>query len=587
MTMRTIKMMKCGTGALILCIGSALHAANTYSYDPDDAKSYIVTVPSGEINSLDSAAIGILTGGGVTNFVKRGEGTLSVSEDLSGFVGNVHIEEGVYLSQPQVKANTTLGSLSGHVFVADGATLRLSTSVQDTYLTGKTIHFAGDGYDGQGALVNAEENAQQMGSPFGASLRLTGDAKVATYASQWFLMIPAYKLLEFDGHTLTTYGANYPVRFECPARMSTTSGTIVATGVGIQYWGDDGYSYFNPSIRITDGSHIGFASLGGYWQGKLTLETGAAIRLYDGNNTFQGSVVLDDPVRNRVELRGCNVSFPRVVSGGGLFVVGNDTVAAGNLTLSNTDNSFSNGVTVTAGATLTLSGYSALPNKGPLVLTNASVIATGSHAMGATWTLPQLFVHGTGLVANATGTWKSSVTKTGDGELVYNSWINSNVLNLNGGRFTFPAGEYPGTATPGINDRIPQFKTINAAPGTMLDLNGHSYTNNNLNGLPTILNCPEFAVKTSLSFSASDAVAGAGTVTDGAFRFMGGAMVSVTDVPAKVSSQGVMATVLSAADGIVGFPGCAIGDKWRLSLSADGKSLVLSYPPKGMVISFK
>jgi hypothetical protein len=59
MTMRTIKMMKCGTGALIFCIGSALHAANTYSYDPDDAKSYIVTVPSGEINSLDSGTASV------------------------------------------------------------------------------------------------------------------------------------------------------------------------------------------------------------------------------------------------------------------------------------------------------------------------------------------------------------------------------------------------------------------------------------------------------------------------------------------------------------------------------------------------
>ena len=84
-------MMKCGTGALILCIGSALHAANTYSYDPDDAKSYIVTVPSGEINSLDSAAIGILTGGGVTNFVEKNKSMTGLTTSIGiGFPAKAH-----------------------------------------------------------------------------------------------------------------------------------------------------------------------------------------------------------------------------------------------------------------------------------------------------------------------------------------------------------------------------------------------------------------------------------------------------------------------------------------------------------------
>ena len=585
--MKTVKALKYGIGSLIICMGSALHAANNYSYASDDVKTYIVTVPPGETNSLDTSAIGVLTGGGVTNFVKRGEGALAVSEDLSGFIGNVHIEEGVYISQPQVNNNTTLGSLSGYVVVSNGATLCLSTSMQNTTLAGKTIRFAGDGYAGQGALVNAAGNAQQMASPFGASLWLTGDAKVATYASQWFLLVPKAKLLEFNGHVLTTYGANYPVRFECPAKKSTTTGSIVAMGVGIQYWGDDGYNYFNPSVRITGGALIGFSSLGGYWQGTLTLEAGAFARLYDGSgNVFQGPVVLDDPVQNRVELKGYGVSFPRAVSGGGLFVVGNGTATGGSLNLSNTGNTFSNGVVATGGAAISLSGYSALPNKGPLVLTNSSVTATGSHATGATWTLPQLFVHGTGLVANATGTWKTSVTKTGDGELVYNSWINSNVLNLHGGRFTFPAGEYPGDVTQGKSDRIPRFKTINASSGTVLDLNGHCYTNNSLNGLATILNCPEFAVKTSFGFSVSNAVEGAGVATEGTFRFLDGATVSATDVPKEVPSRGVMVTVMSSAGGIIGFPGCSIGGKWKLNLSADGKSLFLRHPPKGLLIIF-
>ena len=584
-------------GAIAAIACGELHAANSYSYDPDDVKTYIVTVPADETNTLDSVAIGILTGGTVTNFVKRGDGTLSVSEDLGAFVGNVHIDEGVYLSRPTVGANTTLGARSGDVVVSSGATLALSTSVQDTSLTGKTVFLEGDGFGGQGALVNAAGNAMQAGAAFGKSINMRGDGKIATYASQWFYLIVQDGLLELNGYTLTTYGANYPIVIERPARYSGTRGAIVATGYGLEYSGDVGYNYFAPDVIVVEDAWMVFNSLGGYYQSPLTLSAGVKIRLFGSRaltteynilyDTYQGTVALNDPIRNQLELLGSRIAFPRVVSGGGLFAIGNGTALGGELRLSNTDNSFSNGLVAVGGTAVYLGGYSALPNKGPLVLTNSSVIAYGSHATGATWTLPQLFVHGTGLVANATGTWRNSVTKTGDGELVYNSWINSSTLNLYGGKFTFPAEEYPGIAPPGNTDRIPKFNTVNALPGTTLDLNGHSYTNNTFNGVTSILNCPEFAVKTAWSFSASDAIAGGGMSTTGKFRFISGATVAVSDLPGKVGSQGMSTTVLSAVGGVFGFPGCTLGDKWRLSLSADGKSLVLNYPPKGTVIHYR
>lgn len=595
--MRAMKTMKCCTVALVLCAGSALYAANTYSYDPDDAKTYIVTVPEGETNELSDAAISVITGGSVTNIVKRGEGALSVFEDLSGFTGNVHIDEGVYLSRPQKAANTTLGALSGDVVIANRATLAVQTSVQYVSLSGKKIYFEGDGYGGQGALVNVSGNPTST-TMFGKSLNLTGNGKVASYSGNTFYLVVSQGVLALNGHTLTTYADGNPIVIERPYKYTGDSGDIYVTGDGVRYNSGEGY-YFNHRPRIMENSQMVFGSLQHYYQGQLTLEPGAKIRIAssqalstafsDTQDNWHGKLVLNDPVRNRVELNGYRFGFNKVVSGGGLFIAGGTgSSPGGQFRISNTDNTFTNGIVATDGAAIFLAGYSALPNKGPLILTNSSVTATGSHATGATWMLPQLFVHGTGLVANATGTWKTSVTKTGDGELVYNSWINSNVLNLNGGRFTFPAKEYPGTVDQGKDDRIPRFNTINASPGTMLDLNGHCYTNNNLNGLTTILNCPEFAVKKAFGFSASNAIEGAGLVTEGVFRFMDGATVSVADVPEKASPDGVMATVLSAAGGIVGFPGCSIGGKWKLTLSADGKSLVLSHPPKvGMILLFK
>ena len=51
--------------AIVVIACGELCAANSYSYDPDDAKTYIVTVPEGETNTLDAAAISVITGGTV------------------------------------------------------------------------------------------------------------------------------------------------------------------------------------------------------------------------------------------------------------------------------------------------------------------------------------------------------------------------------------------------------------------------------------------------------------------------------------------------------------------------------------------
>ena len=583
--------------AIVVIACGELCAANSYSHDPDDAKTYIVTVPEGETNTLDAAAISVITGGTVTNIVKKGYGALSVSEDLSAFSGNVHIGEGVYLSRPTKASNTTLGALSGNVVIANGATLAVQTSVQYASLTGKKVYFEGDGYGGQGALVNAAGNPQST-SLFGRSLNLTGNGKVASHSGNSFYLISSTTVLELNGHTLTTYAKGNPIIIERPYRYTGSAGDIEVTGDGVRYNSGEGY-YFNHRPRIMENSQIVFGSLQHYYQGQLTLEPGAKIRIAssqglstsfsDTKDNWHGKLVLNDPVRNRVELNGCRFGFNNVVSGGGLFIAGGmGANPGGQFRITNTGNTFTNGVVVTDGATLFLAGYSALPNKinGPLILTNACVTASGSHATGATWTLPHLYVHGTGMVSKATGTWRS-ITKTGDGELVYDSWINSGTLNLLGGRFTFPAETYPGTATPGVSDKIPRFATINASAGTVLDLNGFSYTNTTINGFTAISNCPTYQVNTSWTFSVAEAVAGGCLSTDGAFVFKIGATVSVSDIPENVRSKGVEQTVLSAAGGITGFPECVIGGDWRLTLSEDGKSVILRYPPKGMIISFR
>ena len=63
-----------------------------YSYDPSDPQIYIATVPAGETNEISSAAADVLNGGGITNFVKKGEGTLVSNLDITSYTGGILVD---------------------------------------------------------------------------------------------------------------------------------------------------------------------------------------------------------------------------------------------------------------------------------------------------------------------------------------------------------------------------------------------------------------------------------------------------------------------------------------------------------------
>jgi autotransporter-associated beta strand protein len=161
-------------------VGSAFVAlqvvADTqYSYDQSDPNTYIAIVPHGETNEISSAAVSILNENGVTNFVKRGTGSLISNKDISSYAGGIVIAEGVLRSEPSAKANETVGKLDGggEIWVLDGATMELytpSTTLYSTHMDGKTIHIAGRGFNGNGALAVCAGTAD--GASFGSKIIL-------------------------------------------------------------------------------------------------------------------------------------------------------------------------------------------------------------------------------------------------------------------------------------------------------------------------------------------------------------------------------------------------------------------------------
>ena len=133
-----------------ICVAAfAVAAFGEYSYE-NGGKTYVATVPAGTVETLasDDAAATVLNENNVTNFVKRGGGTLKVSADLSSFTGDLYVEAGVYASSPQTSdaANTTAGAngTDYKIFVCDGATFDFDTSVSRHSLS-REWHLRGHG----------------------------------------------------------------------------------------------------------------------------------------------------------------------------------------------------------------------------------------------------------------------------------------------------------------------------------------------------------------------------------------------------------------------------------------------------------
>ena len=141
--------------------------------------SIVLSVPADETVALTARMSGI------ESLVKTGAGSALVSDTIIADVSQVQINAGV------VKVGRTglvsQASVPGEIHIAASAQLDVNSAQTASFSLpmyetthGKTIFFAGDGPDSEGAIINtAVEPAEKYGAMFGR-LVLTGDASLGT-----------------------------------------------------------------------------------------------------------------------------------------------------------------------------------------------------------------------------------------------------------------------------------------------------------------------------------------------------------------------------------------------------------------------
>ncbi len=252
-------------------------------------------------------------------------------------------------------------------------------------------------------------------------------------------------------------------------------------------------------------------------------------------------------------------------------------------------NNLDKGVVVANGGTVNVWYKDCLTAScGPLVVTNGCVnfrsASEAESALKHVLSLPTAVMHGNTTVTNGYGWWKGSLTKTGAGSLVYESWIGAPELRLEGGRFVMPKRAYSGTLA--NVPELPVFTNLTVTADTEIDFGERNYSVKNLSGVTTLSNCPNFTVKGLWTISGDDAIISKKLETSGTFTF--GASASVTLAPPAATVKGKHTyPILTAEGGVSGFTPGVVADHWYTSISPDRKSILLTHVGAGFIMTFR
>ncbi len=447
---RSIERFVHATVLLVALVATSANCAE-YVYSEDD-RTLSVTVDAGATNSFDFVGYGAyLAQNLATNFVKRGTGTLVVETSISDYVGDITVESGAY----RFTTNSALGKLAsadvcGSVYVLDGATLDahppedLSNGEAWGYWN-KRICFAGDGVGGIGALVHSGAKDIIKRMVFSSNLVMTADAKIGTLSRHTMYMSGGANpmWLDMNGHTLTFGGVGVTAwgcwNIKNPGNIVAETGLIMQNG-NTHIEGDS-----DNVFTMGDGTALGFNLTGGSpirWtldasdMNGINVLNGSAQYNKTNISCWAGPVLLGDN-RPKIDLKsGFWFSFWGPISGsGGLYVTSYASGPAGCLNLMGEESTFTGGVAADR-STVALWSNGAIPEDGgALMLTNSTAVLENDDI---TYSLPELAVHGSGVVSNGCGSWRS-VVKTGDGELVWKSFSGTDRLVVKGGTVSFPA----------------------------------------------------------------------------------------------------------------------------------------------------
>ena len=597
--------------ATLVGIAANAVAEAVYTYDDADHLNYVVTVPADETAEISSAAVTILNGGTVTNFIKRGDGVLVVGSVLDSYTGSVCVEDGIYRMKPEKTDNTACGVRSGggNIVISDGATLSLQTTIEKTTLAGKKIVFGGRGHNGIGALyVEPETTKAQTSTTFCNTFELISDALVRNASSVEFMFSAYWQGVDMNGHSLTFSNSGDQSKAGIVGFAGANNSNYDITDPGPIYGIEGGIKFGNNfwqnlsgsgnTLTISNSAAFVFNGTAASATRKLIMAPGSRFIVTAGPknddsyyNNWSGPIQLEGdeltPFDSPTDWR-YSVFLSGQILSGGLRIRQRMPL---HLTRRWSANNLDKGVVVDNGGTVNIWYANSLTDTcGPLVVTNGTVwFKSDSYAESTSrnvLSLPTAVFHGnTSVTGNcAYGCWKGSLTKTGAGDLKYDSWVGAPELRLEGGRFMMPAGSYTGTIA--NVPTLPVFTNLTATAGTEIDFAGKSYSVKNLTGSTTLTSCPTFTVDGQWTISADDAVAGGKIETAGSFAFGAGASVTLTP-PSSIVKGTRTYTVLTAEGGVTGFTPGVVADHWHTSLSADRKSVALTHVGLGFRMTFR
>ena len=358
-------------------------------------------------------------GSGQGTLVKAGTNTMLLSApDNSLFSGALVITNGV-LQYTNVNA---LGS--GPLYATNGGTLDL----RGIALSAKTISIAGNGFNGNGALISSAGNLVNAGV---GNLTLTGDASIGAPQQRWDIVGSTFNA---NGHSLTKLGPGATL-IELAGDGTLADIHVVGGRLGFQgastSMGDATKTCMVESntvltlFTVTVDKNL-------IMNGNATLDSGG------NGNTFNGPVTLVG-TNNLFGLR-IGLHLGGAVGGAGSMVVGDSPVGAGGGTLFlDAANTYTGATTINSGHSIVVGASSSLGSSSLIQVNSGAsldVSALASLTLGSGQTLigsgtvtgAVIFASGATLAPGQGGNNTSALTMNGAATLSLGS-TNSIVVN--------------------------------------------------------------------------------------------------------------------------------------------------------------
>lgn len=253
---------------------------------------YVVTVPKGETYTLTAEDVAAL---GSYDFVKAGEGTLTVNSAASGiatYAGTIRITEGVYDSSIRYGA----GSASAKVYV-DGGTFQNSLQQGGAAIYPGEMHFKGTGYNDGTKDWGAFRTRRNISHGL-VRVVLDGDALFTTgrYLRDENAPFAITTTFDMNGHTLTLRGDD--------------DVSPVNAGMSVSTWS----AFANLGNLVIDHARLSIGAVFGDGSTSLTLRNGAILDYVSASGSVEGlqmgglSLVLGDATTLRVQTDSANYS---------------------------------------------------------------------------------------------------------------------------------------------------------------------------------------------------------------------------------------------------------------------------------------